>query len=196
MPRAWERALLAATFCIASLLLINGVSAQTVGTVVPACGAGALAAPLLPGTQYPLLVDKNGTLCATSGSSVQSVTIVGPNGPEGGVSVSINPERKNAIVEGGAIEVGGSWTQIAPENLLRYRISVQNYCSAATQGIPTTESLFVAVSPAVPPSPLVTPGPFELVTCGGYDSSSAVVGTGPVWLWAATTGHRFAALEW
>lgn len=123
--------------------------------------------------------------------------ILGPDGPEGGVSVSINPFRQNATNNSGGITVGGAWMQVFPQNMLRTRLFVMNYCSAATQAIASTESLFVAVSPAMPTgTPMAVPGPVELVTCGVYDSSSAVVGTAPVWLWSGSTGHHFSALEW
>lgn len=199
MPGALERALLIATFCVAALLSAEGAFADTTtATVVPACGNGNNGKPLQIGTTYSLSVDPNGTLCTISGNAgaPTHVTIDGPDGPEGGVSVSINPFRQDATNHSGAITVGGSWVQVFAANPLRQRIFAQNYCSAQVQGIAASESLFLAVSPVMPDSPLTTPGPAELVTCGSYDSSSAVVGTSPVWLWAATTGHRFSALEW
>lgn len=134
--------------------------------------------------------------CGTAGAPT-NVTIVGPDGPEGGVSVSINPFRMNANNQSGAHPVGGAWHQVFPQNLLRTRVFFENYCYPATQGITTTESLFIAVSPAMPAdTPMALPGPVEMLPCGSYDSSSAVVGTAPVWVWAATTGHHFVALEW
>lgn len=134
--------------------------------------------------------------CGTADAPT-NVTIIGPDGPEGGVSVSINPFRMNANNQSGGITVGGAWQQVFATNSLRTRIAIQNYCSATTQAIAASESLFVAVSPVMPTgSPIAVPGPLELVTCGSYDSSSAVVGTAPVWVWAASTGHHFSALEW
>jgi hypothetical protein len=158
---------------------------------------------LPPGGHNPLPLDANGNLvincavgCGTSDAPT-SVTIVGPDGPEGGVSVSINPYRANANNQSGGVTVGGAWQQVFATNSLRTRMFVQNYSSPATQGIASTESLFVAVSPTMPTgTPMAVPGPVELLPGGSYDSSSAVVGTAPVWLWSATTGHHFVALEW
>lgn len=140
------------------------------------------------------------TVCSIASAQMSSsnhVVVDGPDGPEGGVSVSINPFRMNANNKSGSVAVGGAWTQVFPVNALRTRLFIENYCSAATQGIAASESLFIAVSPVMPPaSPMTAPGPVELLPCGSYDSSSAVVGTSPMWLWSATTGHRFVALEW
>lgn len=135
--------------------------------------------------------------CGSGSSGPTNVTIVGPDGPKGGVSVSVNPYRQNGTNRGASMTVGGSWQQVSPTNPLRQRFFLQNYCSAATQGIASTESLFLAFSPDMPTySPLTAPGAVELLTCGSYDSSYAIIGTAPVWVWAATAGHRFGALEW
>lgn len=140
------------------------------------------------------------TVCSIASAQMSSsnhVVVDGPDGPEGGVSVSINPFRMNATIRAGQVTVGGAWQQVAPINSLRQRFFLQNYCSAATQGIATSENLFVAFQPTMPAdSPLDAPGPIELLTCGAYDSSYAIIGTSPVWIWGATTGHRFTALEW
>jgi hypothetical protein len=97
----------------------------------------------------------------------------------------------------GAITTGGTWQQVAPTHATRLRFLVQNYCSATTQGISATESLFLVLSATTPTFvPTATPGAAEITACGIYDTSPIVVGTGPIWVWGATTGHRFDALEW
>lgn len=130
--------------------------------------------------------------CGTPGAPT-SVTIVGPDGPEGGVSVSITPFRADATNYSGAITVGGSWQQVIPSNPLRIRVFIQNRCSAAYQGISTTESMLLNVGPNMPTT---TDGALEIATCGYYDSSSSVLNTQPVWLYAPTAGHKFVALQW
>jgi hypothetical protein len=93
--------------------------------------------------------------------------------------------------------VGGAWQQIAPANPLRQRFFLQNPCLAATQGIATTEEMFLAIRTTMPTtSPLAVTTGTELLPCGDYDTSYAVVSVSPIWIWAATTGHRFQALEW
>jgi hypothetical protein len=97
----------------------------------------------------------------------------------------------------GSITTGGGWQQVAPADVGRTRFFVQNYCSAQTQGIANTESIFLTLSYDQPSiNPTTTPGAIEIVSCGSYDTSTLVVGPGPIWIWAATTGHRFDALEW
>lgn len=145
-----------------------------------------------------MCLDGNGKAVAagSSGCSIP-VFITGPDAAEGGVSVQLNPFREDATVRAGSITVGGAWQMIAAANPARQRLFIQNYCSSATQGISASESVFLSVSPVMPPtSPLAAPTGIELVTCGSYDTSTAVVGTAMVWLWAATTGHRYEALEW
>jgi hypothetical protein len=183
------------TIALAAILLAGTANAADVAPTytTPGYSGGAVGVVTL----CPSADGSNTAVaCGTAGTS-SNVTIVGPDGPEGGVSVSINPYRANATNNSGGIAVGGAWMQLFPANMLRTRLFVQNYCSAATQAIAATESLFVAVSPVMPTgTPMATPGPVELVTCGVYDSSSAVVGTAPVWLWASSTGHHFVGLEW
>lgn len=123
----------------------------------------------------------------------RDVNIVGPDGPEGGVSVAVIPFRKDASNDSGSITVGGAWQQVIPSNPLRQRIFLQNRCTAASQGIAASESVFLNLGPTMPMS---TDGAIELTTCGVYDSSSFVLNTQPVWLFAASTGHKFVALEW
>jgi hypothetical protein len=130
--------------------------------------------------------------CSSPGTS-SNVTIVGPTGLEGGVSVSVNPLRKDADNDSGTVTVGGAWQEIVPSNSLRTRIFIQNYCSAQTQGIAASESMFLNLGPTMPTS---LAGAIELTTCGVYDSSSFVLNTQPVWLYAVTQGHKFVALQW
>ena len=97
----------------------------------------------------------------------------------------------------GTVTTGAAWQQLAPANASRLRLLVQNYCSVTTQGIATTESLFISFSATTPAIvPTATAGATEITACGIYDTSTIVVGTLPVWVWGATTGHRFEALEW
>lgn len=110
---------------------------------------------------------------------------------------SIHPLRVNATERGGAVTAGGAWQQVAPQNLLRQRFFLQNYCSAATQGVATAESIFLKIATATPTvNPVTGGGATELAACNSYDTGSQVLGTAPVWVWAATVSHRFQALEW
>lgn len=177
---------------LAAMIVVSclGVARAQTYQVVPSCGQAAPA----PGNGMGYM-DTRGNICMSgSGSGApSSVTIVGPNGPEGGVSVSINPYRTDAVNHSGTITVGGAWQMVAPNNPLRFRFFIQNLCGAQTQGIAATESIFLNLGPTLPTT---LDGAIELVTCGSYDSSSAVLNTQPVWLYAASTGHKFVALEW
>ena len=111
--------------------------------------------------------------------------------------VTVTPMRLTSTNYASSVTVGGSWQSVIPASPGRYRIFIQNPCSAQTQGIANTESIFQTVSPTQPTyNPTDTPGAIELPTCWAYDSSPNVIGTEQVWLWAATAGHRFDALQW
>ena len=99
----------------------------------------------------------------------------------------------NSTERSGSITAGGAWQQLAPQNMSRMRLFVENYCSATTQGISTAESIFIAASVTTPTS-LV--GSIEVSPCGTYSSDTVVVSTNPIWVYANTTGHLFAAKEW
>jgi hypothetical protein len=112
--------------------------------------------------------------------------------------VIMTPHRIPAYTNrAGSLAQGGSWQQLAPANLFRGRAFVQNYCTATSEGIPTSESIFVSTGPTLPTgSPTATAPGIELLPCGSYDSDDNVVSTDPIWVYAATTGHRYMAFEW
>jgi hypothetical protein len=93
----------------------------------------------------------------------------------------------------GAIAQGGTWQMMAPVDLVRYGLLVENYCSATTQGLATSESIFLSLGTN---SPTSLAGAIEISTCGSYRSDSGIVSTNNVWIYANTTGHLFVAKEW
>jgi hypothetical protein len=115
-----------------------------------------------------------------------------------GSYVTILPNRVSSptpLVE--VQQTGGVWQQIAPANPNRLRIVIENYLPDA-QGVTTAESMFFLVSNTEPVgSPLTesVPFAFEIGTGGYYDASVSVVSTAAIWVWCATTGHRYVAVQ-
>jgi hypothetical protein len=108
--------------------------------------------------------------------------------------VILTPHRVPAYTdEAGSITEGGTWQQIAPANPYRDRLFIQNYCTATSEGIGTSESMFIATAPTAPPAGVLG---VELLPCGSYDSDDNIISTDPVWGYADTTGHRYMAFEW
>jgi hypothetical protein len=112
--------------------------------------------------------------------------------------VIMTPHRVPAYTdEAGSVAQGGSWQQAAPANPYRDRLFVQNYCTAQSEGIPTSESMFIATGPTAPSGvPTASASGVELMPCGSYDSDDNIISTDPLWVFANTTGHRFMAFEW
>jgi hypothetical protein len=109
------------------------------------------------------------------------------------LSTQVQPLHVTSTNYSGSITTGGSWQQIAPANTFFF---IQNYCSAQTQGISTTESLFQVDSKLMPTyNPTTAPGAVEIITCG-TNSNFVFTDDMPIWVWAATTGHRFSAIGW
>jgi hypothetical protein len=112
--------------------------------------------------------------------------------------VILTPHRVPAyVLDAGTIAEGGAWQQAAPANPYRDRLFVQNYCTATSEGVPTSESVFIATGPTAPiGTPTETAPGVELLPCGSYDSDDNIISTDPLWIYAATTGHRYMAFEW
>jgi hypothetical protein len=112
--------------------------------------------------------------------------------------VQMTPHRVAAYTnDAGTVTQGGSWQEAAPANLYRIRLFVQNYCTATSEGVPTSESIFMTTAPTAPSGePTATAPGIELMPCGSYDSDDSIISTDPVWIYASTTGHRYMAFEW
>lgn len=87
-----------------------------------------------------------------------------------------------------AISTGGSWQAMFPTNQNRSTLWVMNYASATTQNIGTAESLFVSFSTAAPAS---LTGAIELTPGGSLVMSGPYVSQQAVWVYAATSAHKF-----
>jgi hypothetical protein len=122
-----------------------------------------------------------------------NVNIAGPTAPQGGVSVVINPYQETGTARSGSVTAGGGWQQVAATNSNRRRFTLQNPCSATTQGVATSENIFVEFSATTPTS---TAGAWEITPCGEFDTGADVVGSDAIWAYAAQTGHLFTAREW
>jgi len=96
---------------------------------------------------------------------------------------------------GGSLTTGGTWQQIAAAEPGRVRFYIQNYCSAATEGIPTAESMFIALSPTQPSGTPQANNAMEVIPCASYDTSITIVGNTAIWVYAATTGHTWNGNE-
>jgi hypothetical protein len=121
---------------------------------------------------------------------------VGPNNP---LAIDQFPLHSPAATDhSGAITQGGSWQEVTGSNPNRLRFLVMNFCTSTSEGISTTESIFFDLAATQPQGAPTSsyPGAIELAACGSYDSSTAIVGTAPIWIWAATTGHRFLEKDW
>lgn len=104
-----------------------------------------------------------------------------------------------------AIAAGSTWQQVFARNPNRQALQVENYATTTSQNIGTVESLFVFyqqnVSPTNPPqvaAPTGNPwsiGAIELTAGGTLSLTSGVCTEQPIFVWAATISHAFAAWE-
>jgi hypothetical protein len=106
---------------------------------------------------------------------------------------SITPSHSDGTIYSGSIVTANTWQQVVPNNAGRIRLLIQNYCTASSEGIASTESLFFASTPATPPAGLEG---IELAPCGSYDSDLSVISTTPIWIMAATAGHKYLVVDW
>jgi hypothetical protein len=99
---------------------------------------------------------------------------------------------------GGAITQGGSWQMLVPAatSKERLRFFIENYCSATSEGVTPTESIFFTLAATQPTGTPMSNNAVELFPCGSYDTSTAIVGQNAIWIFANTTGHLFQASVW
>lgn len=106
---------------------------------------------------------------------------------------AMNPVATNTIT------TGGDWQLAFAANTNRTTLWIENYCSAATQGIDTAESLFVYFLPPGTAAPTTASGPsigaFELTSCGSQVFTGSYMTTQAVYVLGATTSHAFAAWQ-
>lgn len=103
-------------------------------------------------------------------------------------------DGRGALVNANPLTItsGGTWQVLFPINNNRSTLWIENPCTATTQGIVTAESIFIAFG-ANPVSG--TAGSFELQACGSLTMTGTYVSQQPVWIYAATTSHAFAAAQ-
>ena len=98
-----------------------------------------------------------------------------------------------------SITTGGTWQVAFPANSNRGTLWVQNYCSAATQGIGAAESLFFYFLPPNGTAPTNQSGPslgaFELTSCGSQTFTGNYMTKQAIYVLGATTGHQFVAWQ-
>lgn len=91
------------------------------------------------------------------------------------------------------ITAGGTWQQLfAAASGNRSTIWIQNPCTTTSQGIGTTESIYVSFS-TLAPSGVTSGGVFELAACGSLVMTGPYISQQKVWVYGATTSHAFAA---
>lgn len=94
----------------------------------------------------------------------------------------------------GSITTGGTSQTLAGANLARKRIIIQNPCTTGSEGIGSTENLFINFTSAA-----TTAGgnSIELQPCTIWDSgpAPAQVTSEAITVIAATTGHKYVAKE-
>lgn len=160
--------------------------AQT-GVVTDAQG---LQLSIVPGTLYNMSC--NGGKGGVVGQLVPDGARCGFPGGE--------PAQSVGSLRSGASAIGGAWQQLAAANANRLRLLVQNPC------LPTdmfgasgtvTEPLYLSFAASQPlQAPSVGPMPITLMPCMGIDTSEVAVSTLPMWVWTASSGHRFFATEY
>ena len=108
-----------------------------------------------------------------------------------------------------AISAGGTWQQVFAANPGRAELFLENYCTATSQNIASTESLFIYFGPTAPSGNPWTLGAVELAACGSQTFAGTFQGgstqLGPrganyvpqtaVWVWGATINHAFSAWQ-
>jgi hypothetical protein len=92
-----------------------------------------------------------------------------------------------------SITTGGSWQLLFSKTNTRNDLFVENYCTTTSQNIGTAESLFVWFGNGTPSGNPWANGSVELAACGSQTFDASFVVSQSVWVYAATTGHAFAA---
>lgn len=92
---------------------------------------------------------------------------------------------------------GGTWQKLFNINQNRSTLWIQNPCTATSQGIGATESLFVYFIPFGSTSCLAsgTAGAFEISSCGSLVMTGPYVSQQGVCVFGATTSHAFEAAQ-
>jgi hypothetical protein len=113
-------------------------------------------------------------------------------------SIQLPIPTPQATNYGASITQGGSWQLAVPAATSneRLRFFIENYCSATSEGIGTTESIFFVLAPTQPTGTPMSNNAVELFPCGSYDTSTAIVGQNPIWIYANTTGHLYQVNVW
>lgn len=105
--------------------------------------------------------------------------------------VSTTAPTGNMTNKSGAITLGGTAQSLAASNTSRKRIIIENPCTAASQGIAVAESLFVDFTGTA----VVNSTSIELAPCGSFDPGAGAVSTQAISVIAATTSHKWIAME-
>ena len=104
----------------------------------------------------------------------------------------ISPAATNTIT------TGGTWQLLFGSNTNRTNISIENYCTATSQGV-TLESIFIYFLPPNTAAPTTASGPtlgaFELQSCANLTFTGPYISTQAVYVLATTTAHAFAAWQ-
>lgn len=171
--------------------LVHAQNAVSVGVwTSTGCPAGSPVPCWVPtSSSNPLPISMSG---AGPGGSTD-VTITGPLDSSGNVSVTTVPLGEASTNLSGSITAGGAWQQL--NATAGRRFALQNPCTTASEGIGATESVFIQFSATTPTS---TASAWEIPSCAIFDSGASLVvsDTGPIWVYAATTGHLFTSKLW
>jgi hypothetical protein len=158
-----------------------------------------------PGCQgmFPVIAVRGAKFVATCNSAVKVVvqflnfpTPLTQWGPltvtVSNVTANFSPTRGTFTDRSGSITLGNTAQTLAAVNANRNRIMIVNPATAASQGIATSESLFINFTSAAVVNGV---GSIELTPGGSFDNAAGPVSTELISVIAATTGHCFTAKE-
>lgn len=123
-------------------------------------------------------------------SSVPAGTVVGTVVVSG--TVTADQPKANMTERSGTITVGGTSQVLAAVNAARRNLIIQNPATIAGQNIAALESIFIRFANA---AGVYDGTSLEILPGGYFDFASRPVDTRACNINAATTGHRFIAME-
>jgi hypothetical protein len=177
---------------VAALAVLISVSAFGQGAAVVQTGAVSVSGNI----QTPGTVTEFSQACNGGAGGIVGQTYGNAVCAESSVQLPIPVPGASSY--GAAITQGGSWQLAVPAATSneRLRFFIENYCSATSEGIGTTESIFFVLAPTQPTGTPMSNNAVELFPCGSYDTSTAIVGQLQIWIYANTTGHLFQTNVW